>query len=127
MLLLIWCSLLVRVALAARSTTESGVCSVCECNSKILNCSNRNISIVPPLKGLTNATTISLDTNMLTHVPVFPELSAKILSLAHNEITDIDDSAFKNMASLVALDLSFNLISTDKFLPNIFRVSTTKT
>lgn len=126
-------SIMVLITLQVyRSSTDSlsqhQLCSQCNCDetdeSKVLNCNQRNLTEIPSLTGkYTNFSLLFFVNNFIKVVHQFPELrNVRELDLARNNITDIDDSAFKNLAGLNVLDLSYNRLKSEKLLPRIFQV-----
>lgn len=98
------------------------LCVQCDCKANAVDCSGKEIANVPDLRN-GNKSIILFNNNKILHLYRFPKLKVHYLSFAHNYITTIDDSAFKNLYNLTTLDLSYNLLSSVSLLPNIFKVS----
>lgn len=71
---------------------------------------------------LVNATLMHFDRNDIVEVKKLPPSRVKYLSLRHNRIRKIDDSAFTDLKSLVELDLSHNSLTTESLNPDVFKV-----
>ncbi len=117
-----WFALQICACFTLELNTEK-LCSMCECKKDFLDCSGRNISVLPALEHIPNVINLSFDHNFLVHVIPFERLSVKTLSFTHNAIQSIDECAFKNLIYLTNLDLSHNLLTTDTLLPNVFKVN----
>lgn len=107
----------------------TSVCSICDCKDSVVDCRNSKLeaSFVPEAwKEIAENLTFKeakLDNNRIGHVTRFPTLPFTRLSLRNNVIVKIDEMAFKNLTSLVYLDLSRNELTSDNLLPNVFEVS----
>lgn len=106
-----------------------GVCSKCDCKDSVIDCRNSKLEAsFPPeawkdITGNTTYTEAKLDNNQIGHVTRFPTLPLTRLSLRNNVIVKIDDQAFKNLTSLVYLDLAKNQLTTKLLSPRVFEVS----
>lgn len=67
-------------------------------------------------------TVVSLDGNKIVHLKAFPKLPLLKLSVTHNMIAKIDPACFKELGNLTELDLSFNHLTSEQLLPEVFQV-----
>ena len=123
----IFISLFVLIAGARQTSagsTSPRLCSLCDCQfTGALACESRNISQIPSLTGKANFSLLFFHNNSIKFVRQFPKLrDVRELVLSNNAIADIEDSAFKNLINLVVLDLSHNLLNSEKLQPQVFRV-----
>lgn len=107
-------------------TGESMLCNTCKCGNSVINCTENGIVDVLDLwdyeAEIQNATLMHFAFNDIMQVKVFPPSKIKYLSLRHNNINEIEISAFSNLHSLVELDLSYNLLTTERLNANVFKV-----
>lgn len=65
---------------------------------------------------------ISFRKNKLVHIKPFPSVIIEKLILRENQITRIDNRAFKKIINLAELDLSHNELTTENLKPQVFEV-----
>lgn len=105
--------------------THADLCVTCQCENEKLFCDKMGLETHfndSEWNG-TAQTEVYFDNNKIVHLKAFPELSLLKLSLSHNAIARIDESAFRLLANLTELDLSHNHLTSDQLMPNIFRGS----
>lgn len=122
-MLLFRSALLIGAAVATLQAPSEDICSLCECKANLLDCSKKTISKLPSFGNETDAIAVTFAHCSFNNVRQLPKLAVRNLSFAFNDIVKLDDAAFMNLASLQSLDLSFNLLTADSLLPNVFRVS----
>ncbi|XP_015181798.1 PREDICTED: leucine-rich repeat neuronal protein 1-like [Polistes dominula] len=103
-------------------TNLPSLCTICSCASKLVNCSERNLTntfevVQWPKTSIDEITFIK---NTLVHIKPFPSVVIQRLILRQNQITTIDNSAFKNIVNLTELDLSHNQLITENLNPHVF-------
>ncbi|KAI4500047.1 hypothetical protein M0802_004917 [Mischocyttarus mexicanus] len=103
-------------------TNLPSLCTICSCGSILVNCSQRNLNntfedVQWPKTPISEITFI---TNKLVHIKPFPSVIIQKLILRQNQITKIDNCAFKNIVNLTELDLSHNQLTTENLKPQIF-------
>lgn len=105
---------------------ECFMCDTCVCENSIINCTEKGSINILDLWDhtdiLMNATVMCFDYNDITHVKKLPPSKVKYLTLRHNQISTIEDSAFINLMYLLELDLSNNYLTTADLKQNIFKV-----
>ncbi|XP_055527838.1 leucine-rich repeat neuronal protein 3-like [Wyeomyia smithii] len=110
----------------------NGLCSTCNCDAakKLFDCSSAKLyKLFNMTEWLTlNASgvatdTMLLDRNGIASVPQFPLLDVKILDLSHNNISTIAKKAFIGLSNLEVLDLSYNMLTSNNLIPEIFEGS----
>ena len=121
-MLLFWSAIFICAVVPTLQDSAQDVCSVCVCREEV-DCSNLRMSSLPSLEKAASATSINFAHCSFDRIQQLPKLAVQNLSFAHNEVVKIDDAAFKNLASLQSLDLSFNFLTSDSLLPNVMRVS----
>uniref|UniRef100_A0A1B0GJL0 LRRCT domain-containing protein n=1 Tax=Lutzomyia longipalpis TaxID=7200 RepID=A0A1B0GJL0_LUTLO len=107
---------------------SSVICSSCICDdkAKLLDCSERSFRDMlneddwKPLNKSFTLRTVHFTRNDLTKIPAFPELPIEELDLSHNEISTIEKKAFKELRSLIYLDLSHNRLDSNAIHPDVF-------
>lgn len=98
------------------------ICSLCVCEGNVLDCSNNSLTVVPDnLKNGNASIHILFEHNSIIRIHKLPSLKVRYLSFAYNAITQIDDSAFKNLYNLTKLDLSNNYLNSIGLQPNVFK------
>lgn len=122
-MLLFRSALLIGAAVATLQNPAADICSLCDCKSTEVDCSDKKFSSYPSFEKVTDATTIFFGHCSFANIQQLPKLAVRNLSFAYNDVVKLEDAAFKNLASLQNLDLSHNLLSADSLLPNVFRVS----
>ncbi|CAH0392554.1 unnamed protein product [Bemisia tabaci] len=118
------CVLPVKWIEGATSAAHPTECNVCDCREGILDCSvtssdTFNIVLRLPLRNYTEANF------MLNHIEKvetdFPLAYWRTLRLNENRIAEIKVGAFANLPLLEMLDLSHNLLTSDKLKPHVFK------
>lgn len=100
------------------------LCVICHCENEKLFCDKLGLEMHfnnGEWNG-TAQTEVYFDYNKIVHLKAFPALTILKLSLSHNAITKIDESAFRLLANLTELDLSHNHLTSDELMPHVFRV-----
>ncbi|XP_014614936.1 PREDICTED: leucine-rich repeat neuronal protein 2-like, partial [Polistes canadensis] len=89
---------------------------------KLVNCSERNLTSTFDAGQWpkTSIDEITFMKNILIHIKPFPSIVVQRLILRQNQITRIDNSAFKNIVNLTELDLSHNQLTTENLSPHVF-------
>lgn len=99
------------------------LCIICHCENANLFCNK--LGLETHFNGSewngTTQTEVYFDNNKIVHLKALPALSILKLSLSHNAIAKIDESAFKLLENLTELDLSHNHLTSDQLVPNVFR------
>jgi hypothetical protein len=101
------------------------VCNLCTCFETTVNCTARSLqqhfndSDWPSDMTVTD---VMLDNNQLIHVTPYPPLAVLRLSLSHNKIIKIDTASFSHLQNLTELDLSYNFITSENLLADVFQV-----
>lgn len=67
--------------------------------------------------------TVDFENNHLIHLKQFSYSPINSLILRRNQITKIDERAFKELINLTELDLSYNSLTSEILKPNVFEVS----
>ncbi|XP_043502287.1 leucine-rich repeats and immunoglobulin-like domains protein 3 [Polistes fuscatus] len=103
-------------------TNLQSLCTICSCGSKLVNCSERNLTntFIAEQWPKTPIDEITFMKNTLIHITPFPSIVVQRLILRQNQITKIDNSAFKNIINLTELDLSHNQLTTEILIPHVF-------
>ncbi|XP_047345545.1 leucine-rich repeat neuronal protein 2-like isoform X1 [Vespa velutina] len=103
-------------------TTLQNLCTICSCGLNFVNCTQRNLNNTFedaqwPKQPIVE---ISFRKNKLVHIKPFPSVVIERLILRQNQITRIDNSAFKKIINLTELDLSHNELTTENLKPQVF-------
>ncbi|XP_026673875.1 leucine-rich repeat neuronal protein 3-like [Ceratina calcarata] len=96
--------------------------TVCNFTGDIIDCDNKNLTNHFEDSQWPNKSMpiMLFKNNSLVHVKAFPKVGIKKLILQHNEITSIDDRAFKQIINLTELDLSYNYLTGEALRPSVF-------
>ncbi|CAH0719481.1 unnamed protein product, partial [Brenthis ino] len=115
----------------AQSDVKNGQCNIQIHDANLtLNCSRRNIDIIPAWPEEINKVTdkeanvlITFYNNSITNVTELASVpgSKVAVSFKSNKISQIEDDAFKNLQYLFYLDLSNNRLSGDVLRSEIFQ------
>lgn len=64
---------------------------------------------------------VRFDNNGIAAVTAFPSLPIRYLSFRHNLISRIEQQSFKNLTRLEHLDLSYNRLTSEVLMPEVFK------
>jgi hypothetical protein len=113
------------LALCIALTKADLVCNYCTCFETTVNCTNHNLIHHPNASEWPTDMTVThvmMDNNELVHVTQYPPMDVLGLSLSHNGIVRIDVEAFLHLQNLTELDLSYNFITSDNLVADVFKV-----
>lgn len=105
------------------------VCATCSCDpkTKTINCAAIqlfNLFTIDEWQMLNTTEspvdTVSFENNGIAEITPFPTLSIRHLSFRHNRIERIAKQTFKNLTLLEHLDLSFNQLTSNALVPEVF-------
>ena len=108
-------------------TNAAVICDKCDCKNHHVDCRNRQFTVHFNPSDWPNVSDVRIsearfDYNQLVHITEFPVQDITYLSLSHNQITLIDNGAFKNLENLTELDLSNNYLTSVSLTSGIFEV-----
>ncbi|XP_020292276.1 leucine-rich repeat neuronal protein 2-like isoform X2 [Pseudomyrmex gracilis] len=112
-----------QTTISSGTTSKSAsLCIVCTCTDGYIDCSNRSLENHFEESEWSNVTVteISFEHNRLVHVTPFPKIIVEKLILRMNQISRIDNQAFKELVNLTELDLSHNQLKSEYLSPHIF-------
>lgn len=128
--LLILISLAICQAEDNKNVLDTKICKTCRCNKddKLIDCSKLNLTQLFTAEDWTaiNNTDmvinkLDLSNNKIEKVTQFAEIGVIHLDLSLNQISNIEESAFKFLKNLEILDLSKNLLTSDSLKPEKFQ------
>ncbi|KAF7998021.1 hypothetical protein HCN44_009419 [Aphidius gifuensis] len=98
----------------------------CECHyfriNWITDCSESNLTSIPYDELSPNVYILDMNSNRIEHIDTFPkDIKLRGLQMAHNRITKLNSTTFKELQYLVEADFSSNLIT--KIDPDAFKES----
>ncbi|XP_075166203.1 tsukushi [Haematobia irritans] len=110
---------------------DSDLCKKkCSCDLKYfqIDCSSKSLKTLfskddwnTLLNGDVMFSTIKMNNNSITHIPVLPAYPVENLYLSFNQINNISLGAFQNLNKLAKLDLSHNNITTKILDRDVFK------
>ena len=98
------------------------LCTVCNCTGDIISCEDRNLTHRFEDSQWPNASisVASFKGNSIANVKAFPKIAIEKLILRGNNVTKIENAAFKQLINLTELDLSHNQLTTENLQPQAF-------